>query len=81
MKLTFYGKAGCHLCEDAHAALERVRAERDDLEVEFVDISLDPRLFRTYGERIPVLAVEGRDVLELGFDDDGLRSALGRVGA
>ena len=81
MRVTFYGKAGCHLCEDAHAALDRIRAERDDLEVELVDISLDPRLFRAYGERIPVLAVEGEDVLELGFDEDSLRRALGRVGA
>ena len=79
LKLTFYGKAGCHLCEEAYA---EVRAVQDEqwFELEVLDVSLDPRLNRDYGQRVPVLAVGGRDVLELGFDADSVRSALGRVG-
>ena len=52
-----------------------------DLEVEEIDISLDPRLFREYGERIPVLDVDGEEALELGFDASALRRTLGRVDA
>ena len=77
-RLTLYGKPGCHLCDDARAAVAEVREELD-LEVEEVDVSLDPALFREYGERIPVLDVDGSEVLELGFDAPALRSALGRV--
>jgi glutaredoxin len=79
-RLTLYGKPGCHLCDDARAAVAEVRNELD-LEVDEVDVSLDPRLFREYGERIPVLDVDGEEALELGFDASALRRALGRVDA
>jgi glutaredoxin len=78
--ITFYGKAGCHLCEEAYAELQQVE-ERAMFDIEVVDVSLDARLFRRYGERIPVLAVDGEDLLELGFDARSIRDALGRVGA
>jgi glutathione S-transferase len=77
-RLTLYGKPGCHLCDDARIAVTEV-GEEMDLEVEEVDVSLDPALFREYGERIPVLDVDGSEVLELGFDAPALRRALGRV--
>jgi len=79
VKATFYGKAGCHLCEEAY---EETRIVQDEewFELEVVDVSLDPRLNREYGLRVPVLAVDGREVLELGFDAASVRSALGRVG-
>ena len=55
-------------------------ARSSTCEVEEVDVSLDPRLFREYGERIPVLDVDGEEALELGFDAPALRRILGRVG-
>ena len=79
-RLTLYGKPGCHLCDDARAAVAEVRKEFD-LDVEEVDISTDPGLFRQYGERIPVLDVDGEEALELGFDAPALRKWLGRVDA
>ena len=79
MKLTFYGKAGCHLCEEAYADVLAVRDEAG-FELEVHDVSRDPRLNREYGERVPVLAADGRDVLELGFDAASVRAVLGRVG-
>jgi len=78
-RVTFYGKAGCHLCEEAYAELESVRTETP-FELEVIDVSLDPRLHRRYGERIPVLDVDGEEALELGFDANLIRSALSRVG-
>jgi len=79
VKATFYGRAGCHLCEEAYEELLAV-LEEEWFELEVLDVSLDPRLNREYGERVPVLAVDGHDVLELGFDAGSVRSALGRVG-
>jgi len=74
-RLTLYGKPGCHLCEDARAAVLSLREELD-FELEEVDVSLDARLHRVYGERIPVLAIDGEDVLELGVEATQLRRLL-----
>jgi glutaredoxin len=77
--VTLYGKPGCHLCEEARAAVERVRAERP-FELEEVDVSLDPVLHRRYGERIPVLALEGEELFDYVVDEAVLRERLDRVG-
>jgi glutaredoxin len=77
--VTLYGKPGCHLCEEARAAVERVRAERP-FELEEVDITLDPVLHRRYGERIPVLALEGEELFDYVVDEAVLRERLDRVG-
>ena len=79
MRATFYGKAGCHLCEQAYAEVRQVQDE-EWFELEVLDVSTDPRLNREYGLRVPVLAVDGQDVLELGFDAASVRSVLSRVG-
>ena len=79
MKLTFYGKAGCHLCEETYAEVRLVQDETW-FELEVLDVSTDPRLNREYGLRVPVLAADGQDVLELGFDAASVRAVLSRVG-
>ena len=78
MKLTLYGKAGCCLCDEAKAALAEVRQEIP-FDLEEVDVSLDPRLNREYGERIPVVDVDGEEAFELGVDAAALRHLLGTV--
>jgi glutaredoxin len=77
-RVTLYGKPGCHLCEDARAAVQRVRAERA-FELEEVDVSLDPALNREYGERIPVLALDGEELFEFFVEVESLRERLDRV--
>ena len=77
-RVTLYGKPGCCLCDDAKAIVATVRTEIP-FELEEVDISLDPRLYREYGERIPVLDVDGVERFEFGVDEDSLKRALGRV--
>jgi glutaredoxin len=78
--LTLYGKPGCHLCDDARAAVERVAARRD-VPLEQVDISRDPVLYKRYGERIPVLEMDGETVFEFFVDEPVLERRLARVGA
>ena len=78
--LTLYGKPGCHLCEDARAAVERVTARRD-VPLEQVDISRDPVLYKRYGERIPVLEIDGETVFEFFVDEVVLEQRLDRVDA
>jgi glutaredoxin len=78
--VTLYGKPGCHLCEDARAAIERVRSERR-FELVEIDISVDPVLHRRYGDRIPVLAVDGVELFDYVVDETVLRERLDRVGS
>ncbi len=78
MKVTLYGKPGCCLCDEAKAAVAGVRTEIA-FDLEEVDVSLDPRLHREYGERIPVVEVEGDVAFELGVDATALRNLLGTV--
>ena len=77
-RVVLYGKPGCHLCEEARAAVERVRAERP-FELEEVDVTLDPVLHRRYGERIPVLELDGEEVFQYFVDEAVLRKRLDRV--
>ena len=78
--LTLYGKPGCHLCDDARAAVERVTA-RYDLALEQVDVSRDPGLYARYGERIPVLELDGEMLFEFFVDEAVLERRLDRVDA
>jgi glutaredoxin len=78
--VTLYGKPGCCLCDEAKAAIEQVREHRHFI-LEEVDITLDPALNRDYGERIPVVAVDGDEAFELGVDPAELENRLARVGA
>jgi glutaredoxin len=77
-RVTLYGKPGCHLCDEARAAVGSVQAERR-FELVEVDVLLDPVLQRAYGERIPVVAVDGEELFEYHVDAEELRERLGRV--
>jgi glutaredoxin len=78
--ITLYGKPGCHLCQDARATVKRVIVG-SDVVLEEVDVTLDPVLFASYGERIPVVEVDGEEVFEYVVDEGVLQERLGRVGA
>lgn len=79
-RLTLYGKAGCHLCEDARAVVLEVR-QRHPFELEEVDITRDPSLFARYKERIPVIQIDGEEVLELVIESAELERCLASIGS
>ncbi|HEX2071997.1 MAG TPA: glutaredoxin family protein [Thermoleophilaceae bacterium] len=76
--VTLYGKPGCCLCDNARSEVARLRV-RHRFELEEVDVSLDARLHREYGERIPVVAVDGREACELEVDVAEIERLLARV--
>jgi glutaredoxin len=77
-RLTLYGKPGCHLCHDARDLVKRALLGRD-VALEEVDITLDPALFARYGERIPVVELDGEILFELVVDEKMLHQRLDRV--
>jgi glutaredoxin len=76
--VTLYGKPGCHLCAEARAVVDRVRMEHP-FELREVDISLDAQLNREYGERIPVLALDGEELFDFFVEEADLVARLDRV--
>ncbi len=74
-RVVLYGKPGCHLCDDARAVVMDVR-ERHPFELEEVDVSIDPGLARSYGERIPVVALDGDELFEFHVDAEELTRRL-----
>src|SRR6266542_2466286 len=61
-RVVLYGSPECHLCEQAHQKLMRVRRVVP-FELDVVDVKRDPGLNERYGNVIPVVAVDGRDAL------------------
>lgn len=59
-RLTLVTRAGCHLCEVAKEAIDRVVAVTGDRWVE-VELSGDPELEQEYGDRVPVVLLDGRE--------------------
>jgi glutaredoxin len=76
--VTLYGKPGCCLCDEAKEAIQTVRLDRD-FDLQEVDVSLDPALHNRYGERIPVVEIDGEEAFELHLDAGLLRQRLGTV--
>jgi glutaredoxin len=62
-RTVLYGRAGCHLCEDARAVVAQVCAERGEPYLE-VDVDSDPLLVARHGDAVPVVTVDG---VQVGF--------------
>ncbi|HKH41668.1 MAG TPA: glutaredoxin family protein [Solirubrobacterales bacterium] len=80
-RVTLYARPDCHLCDEARAGLERLRADGLDFEIDEVDIETEDELHARFLERIPVVEVEGEIVSELWLDVDGLRTRLDTLSA
>jgi glutaredoxin len=76
--LTLYSRPGCHLCDDARVALERVRA-RTPFELREVDIESDDSLLSRYLERIPVVALGEEELFDFYVDEAALEDRLYRL--
>jgi glutaredoxin len=74
-RVVVYTKPGCHLCEDACAAVARIAAEYDATWTAH-DITGDPALMRQWAEYVPVIVVDGAVHDWFRVRPDRLRAAL-----
>jgi glutaredoxin len=74
-----YARPDCHLCDEARAALESLRADGLAFELEEIDITTDDELHTRFLERVPVIELDGEIVGELWLEADELRSRLGTL--
>lgn len=74
-QVTVYTRADCSLCVTAEADVERICTE---LGVEWtaVDVDTDGELRAEYGDRVPVIMVDGREHGFWRVEEPRLRKAL-----
>ncbi|HEV2704925.1 MAG TPA: glutaredoxin family protein [Pyrinomonadaceae bacterium] len=58
VRVTLYGRSGCHLCEEAEGEILKA-GHSDSYTLEKVDIDTDPALRTRYGMDIPVVLIDG----------------------
>ncbi len=75
-RLQLITRSGCHLCETAAETLERIGAEAG-LTPRLVDVDGDPELQAEYGDRVPVVLLDGREHSYFTVDVVRLRRDLG----
>ena len=74
-RIDFYGKPGCHLCDIAYPIVATL-AGRAGATVTSHDVRADGRLMEAYGELIPVVEVDGREVCHWHADPEAIAAAL-----
>jgi thiol-disulfide isomerase/thioredoxin len=67
--LTLYTRIGCHLCEQMKLQLEQFQ-QQYSFYLNVVDIDADSYLKLRYGERVPVLATEDREICHYHLNKD-----------
>ena len=77
-RLQLLTRADCHLCVVAAETLDRVAAEAG-LTVTAVDVDADPGLQAEYGDRVPVVLLDGQEHSYFTVDVPRLRRDLGLI--
>ena len=80
LKVLFYYKEGCHLCDQMQrslAAFLNRRPLKTQIAIEPRDIESKEAWFAEFREYIPVLVVNGEEVCHYFFDEEAFVEALG----
>ena len=77
-RLTLYGRAYCHLCDEMLAALEELRGEFG-FTVDVVDVDRDAALEQRYGSLVPVLTHAGAELCHYHLDAAKVRAYLVKI--
>ena len=61
LEILIYSRPGCHLCDAAEAAIEKLVARTGSrpVAVRRMNVDTDPKLEAAYGQEIPVVSVNG----------------------
>ena len=75
-EVTLLVRAQCHACAAAQEDISRICAELD-VPWHTTDVDADPELRAEYGDRVPVILVDGREHGFWTVQEQRLRAALG----
>ena len=76
-RVTVVTRVGCHLCDDAEQAVGRL-ADELGFDWDRLDVDASAELQNTYGDRVPVILLDGREHGYWRVEEDRLRAALSR---
>ncbi len=74
-RLVLLSRSGCHLCDDARAVLSAVAHAAGEGWVER-DVDAEPGLADEYGDRVPVVLLDGAEHSYWRVDESRLKAAL-----
>lgn len=76
-RVTVYTREGCSLCAKAEADVARICADVGETWAA-VDVDTDPDLRAEYGDRVPVLMIDGTEHGFWRVEEERFRTALAR---
>ncbi len=74
-RVIIYSKPGCHLCEEAKAAIQAAGCD-EEYAIEEINIETDPDLMRRYRFEIPVITIDGVEVFKNRVSSKEFREAI-----
>lgn len=76
-RITLFTRESCHLCDEAHEALDRVRAAHAfDLHIVDLDREASADKRAAYDWEVPVVEIEGRKIMKYRVDEARLLRLL-----
>jgi glutaredoxin len=78
-RVTVYSRATCGLCDEAREVILAIRAEHP---FEYEEVLIDGKadLEGRYGQRVPVVMVNGEEEFDLRVDPERLKGVLAGAG-
>ena len=74
-RVIIYSKPGCHLCEEAKAAIQAAGCD-EEYALEEINIETDPELLRRYRFEIPVITINGVEVFKSRVSSEEFREVV-----
>ena len=74
-KLTLYSRKDCCLCEEMKAVVRDVAA-KIQIEIDEIDVEGSPELREKFGDKVPVLFIDGRKAFKYRVTERKLRRRL-----
>jgi thioredoxin-like negative regulator of GroEL len=73
--ITIYWRSGCHLCEVIHRMARRLQADLS-FRLYYIDVDSNPDLVGRFGDRVPVVLIDQREIFSGKVTESQLRRAI-----
>jgi glutaredoxin len=77
-KILIYKKEGCHLCDEAEQALERLKKEKKFF-LEKIMLEENTDMFERFGNKVPVIFINDQMVFEYKLDENAFLKKLAEL--
>lgn len=79
--VTVVGREGCHLCDEAESVIKEVLKDFTNTRFEHTTLDKDPQWAHDYGDKIPVVLINGDEHCYWRVNPERLRTVLVELGA